>query len=69
MSQLHVVFTDDFGNAEQRDVAPDGHVVPLRLFDLNALYRPLFRAIEAGIGAGLNAGTVTSGAFHHWHLV
>lgn len=63
-----VVFTDDFGNEEQRQIA-NGHVVPIRYFDFNAFYTKLFRAIEQSIARGLTSGTVNDCPFHHWKAV
>lgn len=66
---LHtVVFKDDFGNEEQRALV-DGHIVPIRLFDRNAFYLKLFRAVEQAIARGLTTGTVTENPFHHWKVV
>ena len=70
MTDLHVVFQDDLGNEEQRSVV-DGHIVALRLFDRNAFYTLLFRAVEQAIALGRTAGTLPSrndNPFHHWKL-
>lgn len=63
-----VVFQDDFGNEEQREIV-NGHIVPIRRFDLNRFYVSLFRAIEQAIALGNTSGTVTDNPFHHWQAL
>lgn len=70
-STAHVVFIDDMGNEEQRDLV-NGHIVPIRLFDLNAFYTMVFQLVEQAIARGLTTGTLPvmrDNPFHHWQVV
>lgn len=67
----HIVFIDDLGNEEQRDVV-NGHIVPIRLFDRNAFYADVFGGVERAIAGGLTRGALApelDNPFQRWTLV